>query len=122
MTKDFFAGRRVLVVEDEGLLALALQDIIEELGADVAGPAATLEKGLALAREEVLDAAVLDVNLKGRNSFPIADRLRRRAIPYIFATGYSADLPQDGLGVPVVVKPYDDAQIAAALRAVLPPR
>lgn len=78
---------RVLVVEDELLIAMLIEDYLGELGYEVVGPAMRLERGLELARTERLDFAVLDINLSSQLSFPIADILRERGIPFIFATG-----------------------------------
>lgn len=120
MTRGGLSGRRILVVEDEALLALYLEDMLADLGADVVGPSCTLAAGLALAEAEALDAAVLDVNLGGARSFPVADRLRARGVPYVFATGYAREVTGDDHGAPVVAKPYDEARIEAALLGVLP--
>lgn len=116
---DALRGLRVLVVEDEALLALELEDMLADLGAEVVGPATTLEEGLVLAAADVADAAVLDLNLNGLRSFPIAERLRARRSPFIFATGYALDADAASLDEPVVEKPYDRRKIGAALAAAL---
>ena len=110
-------GKRVLIVEDEGLVAMTAEMAVEDEGAVVVGPATTLEQGLALARAGGIDAAVLDVNLRGEKSYPIADVLVERGVPFVFATGY------DGSGwngqAPELAKPYNEAALAAALRELL---
>ncbi|RYD46101.1 MAG: response regulator, partial [Sphingomonadales bacterium] len=81
------AGLRVLIVEDEPVVAMCLEDILEELGCVTVGPANRLSEGLALA-EGPLDAAILDINLAGERSNAIAQRLHDRSIPFAFASGY----------------------------------
>jgi CheY-like chemotaxis protein len=80
--------RRILVVEDEIMVAMHLEDMLTEFGYEVVGPAPRLDPALALARDGGFDFAILDVNLAGRQSFPVADVLVERGIPFIFATGY----------------------------------
>lgn len=99
---------RVLLVEDESLVAMLVEDMLGDLGCEVVGVASRLETGLALARTAECDVAVLDVNLGGGVvSFPIAEALRRRGIPYLFATGYgAAAVKPQGHGAPVLQKPF----------------
>src|SRR4051794_32616823 len=85
-------GPRVLVVEDEALVAFELEDIINEGGFDVVGPANALDSALAAAEREPIDAAVLDINLRGELSFPVAYALRDRRIPFFFLTGYVGEI------------------------------
>ena len=81
--------RRVLVVEDEYMLAEDMRETLEAAGAIVLGPAASLEGALALLRTEAtVDAATVDINLGGQASYPVADELLRRGIPFLFTTGY----------------------------------
>ncbi|MFP3942879.1 MAG: response regulator [Alphaproteobacteria bacterium] len=112
-------GKRILVVEDEFLVAGFIEDALGELGAIVVGPVYRIEEGLVLAREEPLDGAVLDINLNDERSDPIADALKARGIPFIFATGYGRS--EKGKGVPVVDKPYTEEKLADALDRVLTP-
>jgi two-component sensor histidine kinase/ActR/RegA family two-component response regulator len=99
---------RVLVVEDEGLVALQLQLDLESWGYCVVGPGRNLDEGAALARTEEIDAALVDVRLGNQTSAAIADILLERRIPFVFATGYadSAILPQHLRNVTKVSKPY----------------
>lgn len=78
---------RVLVVEDELLVAMLIEDYLRDLGYEVVGPAMRLDQGLELARSEQIDFAMLDINLASDLSFPIADVLTERGIPFIFSTG-----------------------------------
>lgn len=113
-------GLRILVVEDNALVAMQMIQYLRDAGCATVGPAATVEGALALAASESLDAAVLDVDLQGRPVYPAADVLADRGVPFLFATGFS-DI---GIGVGPVVwpqaphlrKPIDEAQLIAALR------
>lgn len=82
-------GRRVLVVEDEMSIVLVIEDALLELGAEVVGPTARLDTALQLAREASIDVAILDVNIRGGNSYGVADILAERRIPFILCSGYS---------------------------------
>lgn len=84
---------RILIVEDEYLLADDLRDELRRAGAMVVGMAATVDAALALiAAETRLDGAILDVNFGGQPAFPVADALHRRGVPFLFATGYDASV------------------------------
>jgi PAS domain S-box-containing protein len=102
------AGSRVLVAEDETLLTMVIESALSEAGAELIGPAGTLAEAVSLARAEPLDAAVLDVNLDGEAVFPVADLLRERGVPFVFATGYAADMaiPARHRDIPRLPKPY----------------
>lgn len=114
------SGKRVLVVEDEALLAMTISDILSDCGCVVVGPALSLDQAQTLASHEPLDAAVLDVNLNGASSFGVADTLRQRAVPFCFVTGYgAASLPPQYADVPVLAKPYSDAALRAVLQGLL---
>jgi CheY-like chemotaxis protein len=111
-------GQRVLIVEDEGIVAMVVEDYLEYLGFTVVGVAARLEDGEEAARVQAIDIAVLDVNLAGKVSYPIATILRGRGIPFLFATGYgTAGLPVELRGVPVLSKPFRKEDLATALAA-----
>ena len=81
-------GRRVLVVEDEMIVAWLLEDMLADFGCTIVGPAARIDQALAMIKAEALDAAVLDVNLNGQQSYPLADALVTRGVPFVFSTGY----------------------------------
>jgi len=112
-------GARVLIVEDAVLLALELETGLSEAGAQVIGPAYELEEAMALL-DQPIDAAVLDANLNGRSVTPVAEALHLRHIPFVFATGYgeTGGAP-GGFEAPVIRKPYDVGQVAAAVAELL---
>ncbi|WP_204259556.1 response regulator [Lichenicola cladoniae] len=109
---------RVLIVEDEAMISMMIEDCLDHLGYDVVAVASHLDDGLEKARTLDIDVAVLDVNLHGKLSYPIAEMLVDRHIPFIFATGYGrAGLPENLRNVLVVTKPFREQQLADALRA-----
>ena len=113
---DSLCGLRVLLVEDEMMVALLLETMLTDLGHQVAGPVARLEKGLEMVEREAIDLAVLDVNINGRDVYPIAAALEARGIPFIFATGYgSAGLHPAYCDRPVLRKPYRSDDLKAAI-------
>lgn len=105
---------RILVVEDEFLVALDVEAMLAALGCDLAGPAATVEQAIALLASERVDAALLDINVGGKLVFPVAERLAGQGIPFAFATGYDAGsvLPDRFADRPVLRKPYDEEHLA----------
>lgn len=110
------SGLRLLVVEDEAILRLDLEDILTELGCVVAGSVGQLEPGLQLAETLACDAAILDVNLDGSRVDPIADRLARRGIPFLFTTGYGdRGQPADHVSAPLLEKPYNAECLSSSL-------
>ncbi len=112
-------GRRILIVEDAVLLALELEAGLTEAGARVVGTAADVDEALQLA-DTSFDVAVLDANLNGASVTPVAAALSARGKPFIFATGYGDAAPApEGFDAPVVRKPYNVAQIAAAVASAL---
>lgn len=110
-------GRRVLVIEDESLVAMLLETILEDMGCAVVGPESNIDDGLkAAAGEASLDAALLDVNVAGREVFPVAEALRTRGVPFVFSTGYGeAGLPEHWRGNPTIQKPFTEGAIRDAL-------
>lgn len=112
-------GSRVLIVEDAVLLALELETGLSDAGAEIVGPAYELEEAMALL-DRPIDAAVLDANLNGRSVMPVAEALARRNVPFVFATGYgeTGGAP-GGFDAPVIRKPYDVTQVAAAVAELL---
>ena len=111
------AGRRVLVIEDESLVAMLLETILEDMGCVPIGPAATVDEGLELASDPApIDAALLDVNVAGRQVFPIAEALKARGVPFVFSTGYGeGGLPDEWRGQPTLQKPFTEAAVRDAL-------
>ena len=111
----------VLLVEDEMCLAMMLQDLLEDAGYRVV-KASRIPAALSLAEEEDIDAAILDVNVAGRDVFPVADQLRRRGVPFMFASGYGdRGLPGEFRGYPMLQKPYDPVALGSMLGHVLAP-
>ena len=110
-------GRRVLVIEDESLVAMLLETILEDMGCAVVGPEANIDDGLIAATTEAsLDAALLDVYVAGREVFPVAEALRARGVPFVFSTGYGeAGLPDHWRGHPTIQKPFTESAIRDAL-------
>jgi CheY-like chemotaxis protein len=109
-------GRRILVVEDEALIAMLVEDALLDAGADVLGPAATVEEAIALFESGNPEAAVLDINLAGQASTPVADMLADHGVPFVVATGYgAAGLSERHRGVPVLAKPYDPQELVETL-------
>jgi CheY-like chemotaxis protein len=110
------AGRRILVVEDEPMIAMMIEDFLKELGWDIVGIAGSLEAALAMVRYADMDAAVLDVNLNGQDSFAAASILGERLIPFVFASGYGSNgIPRRFRDVPVLTKPFQSDELGHAL-------
>ncbi|MBT1160180.1 response regulator [Aminobacter anthyllidis] len=108
---------RVLVVEDEYLLAMLLVDDLQAAGFVPLGPFSTLETALEASRRLTFDMATLDVNLNGQWVYPLADELLTRGIPFLFLTGYApADMPEKFRALPRLTKPYDAPVLERRLR------
>lgn len=104
---SLFDGIKVLIVEDEGFVAMLIEEMLEELGCEIAASVAGLEQACAIAASAKIELAVLDVNLAGQQSFPVARILRERGVPFMFSTGYgTAGLPAEFSGSPVLAKPF----------------
>jgi len=115
-------GRRLLIVEDEALVAMMLEDMLESLGCVVVDVAGSVTQGLALLGDAAigLDAAVLDVNLGGEKVYPVAEKLSASGVPFIFSTGYGlAGIAPGFAGVPALAKPFRPQALEAALLSVL---
>ena len=114
-------GRRVLVVEDEAMIAMLVEDMLDELGCAVVGPAHALDAAMALANTETrIDAALLDVNLAGESVFPVADALWAKGVPAVFSTGYGdSSLRGRYRDAPVLQKPFRAGDLERALTAAL---
>jgi CheY-like chemotaxis protein len=101
------SGIRVLLVEDEPIIAMTAEDMLGDLGCTIAYVAVTLSEALAAAREGDFVVAILDINLNGVDSMPVATLLRRRKIPFIFTTGYgSSGRAAEHADAPLITKPY----------------
>jgi CheY-like chemotaxis protein len=113
-------ARKVLLVEDEGLVAALLQDMIEDLGHEVFAVAGRFEAASQMVADGAFDFAVLDVNLNGTYTYPLAETLRRRGIPFVFATGYGASALQgEWSGTPVLQKPFQMQDLQHVMREAL---
>lgn len=112
-------NRKILVVEDDALIAMLLEDMLSELDYAVSGLAGDVDNALKLAEGGAFDAAILDVSLAGKSSLPVARLLDEKKKPYIFATGYGA-LPagMEGSGRRVLNKPYQLHQLEEALSSL----
>jgi CheY-like chemotaxis protein len=110
------SGQHVLIVEDEYFLAQDLVDHFEEIGVQVLGPAASVSEALRLLESAEVQGAVLDVNLRGERVYPVADALRQRHVPFVFASGYGGELePRAYADVPRCIKPVDFSVLAKTL-------
>jgi CheY-like chemotaxis protein len=109
-------GQHVLIVEDEYFLAQDLADYLHDLGVEVLGPVGTVAEALRLLESAEVQGAILDVNLKGERVYPVADVLRRKDVPFVFASGYGGELEPDAYAeVPRCIKPVDYALLAKTL-------
>jgi CheY-like chemotaxis protein len=113
-------GTRVLIVEDEAIIAMTAEDMIEEMGGTVAATATTFGEALAAAERGAFDVALLDINLNGIDSLPVAALLRALGRPFVFTTGYgAAGSGEEYADAPLVTKPYRLHELAAAIGAAL---
>ncbi|ARM88242.1 response regulator CheY-like domain-containing protein [Rhizobium sp. CIAT894] len=113
---ELFAGKRVLIVEDEYFLADETRWNLEKAGAVVVGPVARVSAALELVENEEIDAAILDVHLEGEFVFPVAEELERRNIPFVFATAFDPSvIPVRFTGFALCEKPTELGKIAEAL-------
>lgn len=113
------AGRVILLVEDEVIVATLVEDMLVDMGARVVGPATTVQAALPLLDREKVDAAVLDMNLNGTSSEPVARALAARGVPIVYTTGYGDQAKSATLGAAVLGKPYTQERLAQALVAAL---
>ncbi len=113
-------GVKVLVVEDEYLVATLMEDMLESAGCIVAGPIPRLAQALDAASTETYDVAVLDINLAGERVYPVADILAQRSVPFVFVTGYDANtLPVEYAARPRLCKPFKMADLLDALSDIV---
>ncbi|HZC15629.1 MAG TPA: response regulator [Caulobacteraceae bacterium] len=121
-SKASLAGLRVLVVEDEALVSMLLEDMLSDLGCEIVGPIMRLPEALRMAQDEgqPIDVAILDVNLAGERSFPVAEALERRGCLFVLATGYDdGGIEERWRARPLLRKPFLPGQLEEALQAAL---
>ncbi len=106
---------RLLVVEDEYLVAEMLKGALEDLEIHVIGPAHSIDEGLRLVESEKIDGAILDVNLGGKYIDPVVDALKEKNVPFAIATGYHGDILKRWSGTPILPKPYSDRDVATVV-------
>lgn len=111
--------RSVFILEDEPLIAAMLEELVEELGAEVVGPACSLDRARQLLAAREIDFAILDINIEGETSYPIAEDLRRRGAPFLFTTGYDAGEIDGRFGCPVITKPFDPSYLQGVVAGQL---
>ena len=117
---DSLSGTRVLVVEDEAIIAMMAEDMLTDLGCEVAAIETTLSGALERAGGGDFDVALLDMNLNGDDSGPVASRLQAAERPFVFTTGYGdAGRPAGFEDVPLVCKPYRASDLGAAIAKAL---
>ena len=113
-------GKRILVVQDEMLVALLIEDMLAELGCTILGPCNTVAKALGAAMTEGFDLALLDVNIAGEKVYPVADALTARHIPFLFLSGYGATaIPPGHPDWKVCSKPFRGQELTDMLSATL---
>jgi CheY-like chemotaxis protein len=113
-------GKRILVAEDEFLVALVVEETLQSLGCTVLGPFSELAEATAAATQEPIAAAVLDINLGGEMVYPLAEHLHRHGIPFVFTTGYAiTDLPERFRGFERLSKPVDATTLTRAVHRML---
>jgi DNA-binding NtrC family response regulator len=111
------------LVEDEMIVAWLLEDMLAELGCAVVGPAASVDQALAMIDAEAIDVAMLDVNLDGQMSYPVADALAARGVPFVFSTGYHKDrLLERYRTFPALQKPFHLSELTDMLAKLLTPK
>lgn len=117
---DSLAGLRILIVEDEAMIAVLLEDMLQDFGCRVAGIAPSVEKAMPLVRELALDGALLDMNMHGRSTLAVAKELAARSVPFLLVTGYGAgdNDPPVMRNAPRLTKPFTQAALARRMAEV----
>lgn len=120
MTQDVLVGSRVLIVEDDPIIAMTHMTTLEGAGCVVLGPARGVEQAILMIGAQSVDLALLDINLNGEKVYPVADALAKRGVPFVFLTGYGSEiLPPAHRGQRCLTKPCDEDDLLPALREAL---
>jgi CheY-like chemotaxis protein len=120
MSGPMTATARVLVVEDEYLIRMLLEDMLADLGYEIAAAVGTIAEASDIAANGEFNVAILDVNLDGAESYPVADILVKRGLPFVFVTGYGeGSLPEPYRGRPALPKPFQAEQLNTMLARML---
>jgi CheY-like chemotaxis protein len=114
--EDVLKGARVLVVEDEAAISMLLEDMLDDFGCEIVGPAARLTTALEMAQKDTFVVAILDVNVAGEPIYPVAEAIAQRGLPIVFSTGYGgAGIREPFRDRPVVQKPFSQADLKRTL-------
>lgn len=114
------AGRRVLVVENEMLVLMMIEDMLADLGCESVTTASTVDQALTAIGARTFDAAMLDINLNGNKSYPVADALDVRGVPFFFSTGYSGyEMKEVYRARSVIVKPFSEEDLNGVFSRLL---
>jgi CheY-like chemotaxis protein len=120
MTDQAKSTPRILVVEDEYLIRMLLEDMLTDLGYEIAGAVGTIAEGCELAEKAEIDLAILDVNLDGKEIYPVAEILARRGLPFVFVSGYGeGSLAEPYRGRPSLQKPFQAEQLKTTVEKFL---
>ena len=113
-------GRRILAVEDSPVVAVACEEMLRDMGCLVIGPATNMAAALQMAREEELDAALVDINIRGGKAFPVLRILHDRGVPFLLTSGYADwSMPEEWQAQPRLAKPYTPNQLRESLIGLL---
>lgn len=114
-------GRKILIVEDESLVAMLLETILEDMGCTPLGPISNIDEALDYVGGDLeADGALLDVNVAGREIFPVATVLKQKGVPFVFSTGYGENgLPDEWRRQATIQKPFTEATVRDALMKAL---
>lgn len=116
MSTPELAGTRVLLIEDETLVAMLLEDALAELGCKVVGPVAHIDAARHAIEHARFDCALVDIDLRGRPAYPLAELLDKRGVPFSFVTGYDArGVDREFVRWPILGKPFNARQLRAVL-------
>jgi DNA-binding response OmpR family regulator len=117
---DSCEGRKILLVEDSPVISEATEMMLSDMGCEVVGPAGTMAPALQLAKDEPLDAAVVDINIRGGKAFAILHILQDRQIPFLLTSGYADwSMPEEWRDRPRLAKPYGEEELRSAMAALL---